>query len=82
MSAPSTTACREIAENATGYLDGALPPSEDRRFRIHLSQCPFCAAYVEQMRTVGSALGGLSGDEPLAPARRAELLAAFRGLGL
>jgi anti-sigma factor RsiW len=84
MSAPSDTretACRDIAEHATGYLDGALPPSENRRFRIHLSRCPFCTAYVEQMRTVSSTLGGLSG-EPLAPARRAELVAAFRGLGL
>jgi anti-sigma factor RsiW len=79
MSAPSDTPCREIAETATGYLDGALPPAEHRHFRVHLSRCPFCAAYVEQMRTVASALGGLAGDAPLASARRAELVAAFRG---
>jgi anti-sigma factor RsiW len=79
MSAPSDTACLQIAETATGYLEGALPPAEHRRFRVHLSRCPFCAVYVEQMRTVASALGGLSGDAPLAPERRAELVAAFRG---
>jgi anti-sigma factor RsiW len=71
--------CRGIVEIVTDYLEGALTPAVRRRFELHLAQCPFCTAYVEQMRALDGTLGALA-DEAVAPARRDELLAAFRGL--
>jgi anti-sigma factor RsiW len=74
---PDDLACQEIVEIVTDYLEAALPRGERERFEAHLEQCPFCTEYVEQMRAVGGALGGLEGDT-IAPDRRDALLAAFR----
>jgi len=60
--------CRILVEVVTDYLEGALAPAERRRFDAHLQQCPFCAEYVAQMRSIASDLNGLRA-----------LLAAFRG---
>jgi anti-sigma factor RsiW len=84
MSAASTDrddelVCRDVVEVVTDYLEGAMAAEERQRFEAHLAECPFCVEYVEQMRTVGGALRGLSPDE-LPPERRDALLAAFRDL--
>jgi anti-sigma factor RsiW len=71
-------ACIELVEVVTDYLEDALPAHELRRFEAHLEECPYCIEYVEQMRQVGSALGGLT-DEAIAPQARDALLEAFRG---
>jgi anti-sigma factor RsiW len=71
--------CRDVVEVVTDYLEGAMPSAERQRFEVHLAECPFCVEYVEQMRTVGGALRGISPDE-LPPERREALLAAFRDL--
>jgi anti-sigma factor RsiW len=70
--------CRELVEVVTDYLEGSLDAADRRRFEAHLRECPFCTDYVEQMRAVRDALGGLGGHT-LQPARRDALVAAFRG---
>jgi anti-sigma factor RsiW len=76
----SEMACKELVEVITAYLEGTLPEVDRRRFDEHLLECPFCTEYVAQMRATIVGLGRL--EEPTIPAdRRAELLAAFRGLG-
>lgn len=70
-------ACVELVEVVTDYLEGAMPAPERRRFEAHLVTCPYCIEYVEQMRAVGGALGGLA-DDSIAPQTRDALLAAFR----
>jgi anti-sigma factor RsiW len=71
-------ACQELVEVVTEYLEGALPADDRRRFEAHLTDCPFCTEYVEQMRLVAGSLGGLS-EESIAPEKRESLLEAFRG---
>ena len=70
--------CRELVEVVTDYLDGTLAEEDRRRLERHLSECPYCAAYIEQMRQTVDALGTVS-EESIAPATRRELLEAFRG---
>jgi anti-sigma factor RsiW len=72
--------CREVVEVVTDYLEGALGDGDRRRFEDHLAECSPCVDYVEQMRTVSSALGsGAIAAETLGDERRDALLDAFRG---
>jgi anti-sigma factor RsiW len=71
-------ACQELVELVTAYFDGALSRTDRRRFERHISGCDNCTAYVEQMRLVIEATGGLTEDD-IDPAARDELLEAFRG---
>jgi anti-sigma factor RsiW len=73
-------ACIELVELVTDYLEEALPALERRRFEAHLTVCPYCVTYVEQMRQIGGGLAALA-DETIAPQTRAALLDAFRGWG-
>ena len=43
--------CQEIVELITGYLEGALPRTQRRRFETHLASCEHCSEYLNQMRT-------------------------------
>lgn len=45
--------CKEVAENATEYLEKAMPPRERLGVWAHLRVCPNCRAYLRQfMRTI------------------------------
>jgi anti-sigma factor RsiW len=77
MTNPNEMTCRELVEVITDYLEGALPASDRRRFEEHLSECPYCVNYLEQMRATIEALGELR-EESISPEAREELLAAFR----
>ena len=70
-------ACQELVELVTAYFDGSLSRRDRRRFEGHISGCPNCTAYVEQMRLVIQATGRLT-EEDVDPAAREELLEAFR----
>ena len=78
MSAQDEMTCRELIEVLTDYLEDALPPRDRERLEEHLETCPYCAEYVEQMRLTIDSLGGIS-EESIAPEKREEQLAAFRG---
>jgi anti-sigma factor RsiW len=69
--------CRELVELVTDYLEGALAPEDRARFERHLSGCDGCENYLHQMREAIRLTGVLTEDH-LDPARREQLLVAFR----
>lgn len=69
--------CREMVDLVTDYLEQLLPPHERERFEQHLTECPGCAAYVEQMRATIQVMGKLT-EESLSPQARIDLLKVFR----
>jgi predicted anti-sigma-YlaC factor YlaD len=69
--------CQEMVELVTQYLEGAMPPRERAIFEAHLSVCPGCTAYLEQMRQTIGMLGKLT-EESIEPQARDELLNVFR----
>jgi anti-sigma factor RsiW len=70
--------CQELAELITDYLEGILPSAQHALFDLHISACPDCTLYVEQMRTTILTAGRVRVDD-IPPAVRDELLNAFRG---
>ena len=69
--------CQELVELVTNYFEGALPPRDHTRFERHIAGCPYCTAYVEQMRITVRTLGRLP-EESLEPELRDALLEHFR----
>ena len=78
MSELPEMACQELVEVITEYLEGTLEAVDRSRFDEHLSTCPGCRNYLEQMRTT-IRLTGMLRPEALSPATREGLLDAFRG---
>jgi len=70
-------ACQEIVELVTDYLEGAMDPALRASFDEHLSGCPHCTHYLEQMRATIRVAGTITADD-LPPELRAGLLEAFR----
>ena len=70
--------CQEIVELVTDYIEGAMPLEEHRRFAHHLSYCPGCVTYVEQIRETIRATGEIPREETLSPELREGLVAEFR----
>lgn len=59
--------CRQLVDFLMDYLDGALPPEQQREFERHLAICPACVAYLESYRrTTGLAVQALT--DPAGPA--------------
>ena len=56
MTQPELT-CRELTELITDYLEERLSQTDRVRFEQHLSVCPGCTAYVDQMRVTIQAMG-------------------------
>jgi anti-sigma factor RsiW len=54
-----------------------MAPDDRKRFEAHLRKCPYCSAYLEQMRQMIATAGTLT-EESIAPEARDELVAAFR----
>lgn len=70
--------CQEFVELVTTYLEGGLDPADHRRFEEHLSECPNCTRYLEQIRQTIRVTGTLRPADISANAEE-ELLKAFRG---
>ena len=70
--------CQELVELVTEYLEGALPPEEQRAVEEHLATCDGCTTYVEQMRTTLRITGTLRA-ETLTPEAETALRELFRG---
>jgi anti-sigma factor RsiW len=68
--------CGELVELVTAYLEGSLSAPERFRFEDHLSECPYCQTYLDQMRQTIRLLGELR-EEQLNPEARDELLSIF-----
>jgi anti-sigma factor RsiW len=60
------------------YLEGRLDARRRERLDAHLTVCPGCREYVDQVRHTVSALGRLP-EDGLSGAVREELLRAFAG---
>jgi anti-sigma factor RsiW len=78
MSANDEMTCRELVEVVSDYLEGRLPAGDKRRLEEHLRECPYCVAYIDQMRQTIAALGELT-EESISPETRGALREAFRG---
>ena len=70
--------CREVVEQVTAYLEGALDEADRALMARHLADCDNCSTYLDQMRQTVEFLGGLSADG-LTPETKQRLLAQFRG---
>jgi anti-sigma factor RsiW len=68
--------CRQAVELVTDYLEDALSPRERRRFERHLAKCDGCEGYLEEVRVVVVATGGV-GPEDLDPETLAGLVELF-----
>ena len=55
--------CREFAELATEYLDGAVPDATLELVEEHLAMCDWCRDYLHQIETTARVVG----TEPAAP---------------
>ena len=73
----SDISCRELVELVTDYVEGALDRRTRSRFERHISGCPHCTAYLEQIRET-IRLTGMLREDQLEQQARDELLAAFR----
>jgi predicted anti-sigma-YlaC factor YlaD len=69
--------CKEIVELVTDYLESAMSEPDRARFDRHLSICPGCVNYLDQMRETIRVTGALT-EESLSSAVKADLLTAFR----
>jgi hypothetical protein len=69
--------CSDIVKLVTDYFDGQLTPAERRRFEGHVSICPPCRSFLDQMRTTVEVVGGLR-EEDVPPDMEEHLLSAFR----
>jgi anti-sigma factor RsiW len=78
MSHPDEMTCTELVEVITDYIEGTLPEADRVRFEEHLTECPHCGTYLDQMRRTIATLGQLR-EESLSREARAGLLEAFRG---
>jgi predicted anti-sigma-YlaC factor YlaD len=69
--------CKELVELVTDYLEGALAPTEHRRFEEHLAGCQGCRNYLQQMRETIRLTGKLT-EEAIEPQAKEALLQVFR----
>ena len=77
MTYPIGITCQEFVELVTDYLEGTLAAGDHVRFEQHLTVCPGCADYLDQMRQTINTAGRL-GEESLDPTARDQLLELFR----
>lgn len=74
---PADPACNQVVEILTAYLDGALRSDDQAALEDHLADCPYCEAYLEQLRLTIRLTGALHDHdvpEPLVDV----LVSAFR----
>jgi anti-sigma factor RsiW len=69
--------CQQAVELVTDYLEGRLSRRDRRRFERHLTGCPNCANYLEQIRLTIAATGSVDA-ESLAPEAKEDLMDMFR----
>jgi predicted anti-sigma-YlaC factor YlaD len=72
--------CREFAELATDYLEGAMPDETLELVEEHLAMCDWCRDYLHQIETTARAVGAEPepADPGPPPTALDGLLTAFR----
>jgi anti-sigma factor RsiW len=69
--------CKELVELVTDYLEGHLAPMDRSRFEEHISACPGCIHYLQQMQSTLKALAATPSPE-LPDEIQSALMTAFR----
>ena len=59
--------CREFAELATDYLEGAMPEPTLELVEEHLAMCDWCRDYLHQIETTAHAVAAEPEDPSAAP---------------
>ena len=72
--------CREFAELATEYLEGAMPDATLELVEEHLAMCDWCRDYLHQIRSTARAVAAEpeTADDAPSPDTLDGLMAAFR----
>jgi predicted anti-sigma-YlaC factor YlaD len=71
--------CREFAELATDYLEGAMPDQTLELVEEHLAMCDWCRDYMHQIRTTARVVAEPEvADAGPPPATLDGLVTAFR----
>jgi predicted anti-sigma-YlaC factor YlaD len=72
--------CREFAELATDYLEGAMPDETLELVEEHLAMCDWCRDYLHQIETTARAVAAEPSATEIEPpsATLDGLVAAFR----
>jgi hypothetical protein len=75
--------CRELIQEVTADLEGALPLQDRDRFEAHYRSCPTCRLHVAQCQALVGSLGRLEDREKGASVvERERLVTLFRERGL
>lgn len=83
MPGSQTMTCRELVQELTAYLEGALAPHDGERFEDHLGVCPKCRLLVTQWEGMVGSLGRLEDRQKgTATAEKERLVDLFRARGL
>ena len=69
--------CRELAELATDFLDGAMPDETLELVEEHLAMCDWCRDYLHQIETTSAAVARAPAPAPPEETVQA-LVGAFR----
>ncbi|MGE5783628.1 MAG: anti-sigma factor family protein [Myxococcales bacterium] len=69
--------CQELVELVTDYLEGQLPEQQRLKFEEHLSWCPPCVTYIDQIKSIGRLTSRLN-ERDVPTSVRDALLEAFR----
>jgi len=70
MTARRTDECRKLLERVSSYVDGDLPPAQQRTILAHLRRCPCCQSLANGLSHT-SAICRDAGHAKLPPAVRA-----------
>jgi len=70
-------ACQQAVELVTGYLEGALPRAQRRRFEAHLTSCADCPEYLAQIRVIIALTGSITPGD-LTSRMRDDLIGLYR----
>jgi Putative zinc-finger len=71
------SSCRDVAEQATNYLERRLTLRRRLGLLLHLLACPPCVRYVDQMKKTVKLVGAMPREKP-EPEVEDKLLNAFR----
>lgn len=63
--------CKEIIDLLSDYLDEGLPPDEQEAFDRHMSACPPCVKFLDDLRTNRQATRALRCDDIPGDVRKA-----------
>jgi len=69
--------CRELVEQVTDYLEGALGATDSDRLDGHLHGCIACRSYLGEMQVTMQVVSSLP-PEPLSAEFEASLLGLYR----